>query len=147
MSWICGLVDEEEFDELDELDVPLVELLAPVLDPPLVRPEPVPVPLRLSPDVPVPPSCWPTVRLTTATVPAIGAVSDAPDRAAWALANWAWAAVSDAWSELACALDAPLDWSEESRAAAESTVACAWATWLCRAAESTVASTAPCATC
>src|SRR6476469_2821827 len=98
--WIWGLVDE-----LDEelLLLPLPPLPPPPLAPPpppedepldplLVRPEPVPVPLMLLPEVPVPLNCWPTVRLTTATVPSMGAVSDAPVSPACALASCACAA-------------------------------------------------------
>src|SRR5579864_1071630 len=92
--WICG-VDEELDEEL------LLALDAPPPPPPpppplllgaLVLPEPVADPLRFVPPAPVPLSCWPTVRLTAATVPLIGAVSVAPFNDAWALASWAWAA-------------------------------------------------------
>jgi hypothetical protein len=62
------------FDEADD-DVPDGE--APDDDVP-VRPEPVAVPFRPTDPPPVDPSCWPTVRLTTETVPLIGAVSMAP---------------------------------------------------------------------
>ena len=51
-----------------------------------------------------------------------------------------------AWSDWSWAADPLLVWSLDSLAAAESTLACALVTWLWRAAESSVASTAPWAT-
>ena len=87
------------------------------------RPDPVDDPLRFVPPVPVPLSCWPTVRLTAATVPSMGAVRVAPPSEDWALANWAWAAARLAWSDASWALEDPLASSLESLAVAESTLA------------------------
>ena len=77
----------------------------------------------------------------------MGAVSVAPLSEAWALASEAWAAARLAWSDWIWAADPPRVWSLESLALAESTLAWALVTWLCSAAESSVASTVPCATC
>src|SRR4051812_24988546 len=154
--WICGVDDELDDEELLALDpVPALppppppapeELALPLLAE-FVLPEPVAEPLRFVPPVPEPLSCWPTVRLTAATVPSIGAVRVAPFNDAWALASWAWAATRLAWSDWIWAADALLVWSLESFAVAESTLACALVTWLWRAAESRVANTVPLGTC
>jgi hypothetical protein len=95
-------VDDElalELEELLAVELPVLVALPPppVVEPlegVFVRPEPVLVPLMLVPDVPVPLSCWPTVRFTVATVPSMGAVNVAPDNDVWALASWAWADVT-----------------------------------------------------
>src|SRR5437763_15164920 len=128
MIWICGVdeLDEDELELEDELEFAPELLLPPppdeLADDAFVRPDPVDDPLRFVPPVPVPLSCCPTVRLTAATVPSMGAVSVAPLREACALASWAWAAARLAWSDAIWALDDPVVSSLESLAVAESTL-------------------------
>ena len=63
------------------------------LEPPLPLPE-LPVPLLEPPDDP--PTCWPTVRFTSATNPAMGEVSVAAVIACWAAVTWPCADVAAA---------------------------------------------------
>ncbi len=61
-----------------------------------------------------PVTCWPTVRLTAATVPSMVEVKVASAREVWALDTWVWAESTLAWSEAIWADDAPSAWSEAS---------------------------------
>ena len=72
----------------------LAALLEPV---PALPPEPDPVPV----------TCWPTVRSTEATVPAIVEVSDASFRFVCAVDSDDSAEVTDAWSESIVLVEAP----------------------------------------
>jgi len=70
-------VDEDEDDELE-----LAELFAEPEPDPDPDPEPEPDPEPDPEDEPL--ICWPAVTLTAVTVPAMGDVSVAPDRADFA---------------------------------------------------------------
>src|SRR5579884_2496998 len=133
MTWTSGF--DEEFEEPDVEDAGVCDI-----------PELVPVPCKLVAPAPLLPSCSPTVRLTTDTVPAIGEVSEASARFAWAVARLALAAARLAWSALVWAAEAPDDTSESTLAWSWATVALAWATLLWRLAELTVARTWPAVT-
>ena len=72
-------------------------------------------------------TCWPTVRLTEATVPAMVDVSVASDSEVWALVTWVCAEAMSASSEAICADEAPLVWSVASWAWSLARSAWAWA--------------------
>ncbi|GHF86934.1 hypothetical protein GCM10017566_71010 [Amycolatopsis bartoniae] len=132
--------------ELDDEDAALAEL-PPC--PPACPPEPLPdddAELLLLPDPPAE-TCCPTVRLTAATVPAMGEVSVASESAVCALSSWFWAAVIDASSASICAEDAPFDWSDDSFDWSEARLDLACATLADSDADCTVASACPAVTC
>ena len=93
------------------------------------------------PDVPLLPSCWPTVRFTADTTPLIGDTSDASASAVRALVSCDWSDASVARSEVSCADDALFDSSVSSVDWSAATCASAWVTALASAAESIDAST------
>lgn len=99
--------------------------------------------------LPEPPAetCCPTVRLTAATVPAMGAVMVASDSAVCALSSWFWAAVMEASSAATCAEDALFDSSDVSFDWSEASVDFACATLAESDADCTVASACPAVTC
>ena len=107
---------------------------------PPVPPVPPPVP------VPVPVTCWPTVRLTEATVPAMVDVSAASLSAVWALESDDSAEVTAAWSESIVVVAALEASSAARRASAEDSWACAALTSSESAVVFTVASTSPAVT-
>jgi hypothetical protein len=153
MTTICADVELDELlaDEDAELDaeldaeepadppakplpeVPVDPPLAPLLEPPVeAEPEPEVV-LLLD-------TCWPTLRLTEATVPAMVDVSEALARLVWAEVTWDCAEVTDAWSEVIWLDKALFDWSLDNLAWAALSEAWAESTVACRAEGSTVAS-------
>jgi len=95
---------------------------------------------------PEPVTCWPVVRFTDATVPAMVEVSEASARLVWADVSWDWAEVTDALSERIWLVDAPLDSSLDSLAWADVRLAWAESTVAWRAEASTEASTWPAVT-
>ncbi len=82
----------------------------PVPDPEAALGELVPE----EPEADEPVTCWPTVRLTEATVPAIVEVSVASANAFWALVTCVSATSTLASSEAIWAAEAPSAWSEDS---------------------------------
>ena len=74
---------------------------------------------------PVPVTCWPTVRLTDATVPAMVDVSEASSRLVCAVESDDSAEVTEAWSESIWLVEAPEASSLARRSWAESSCACA----------------------
>jgi len=148
MTTICAL-DELDDDELaldaEELADGEALLLGLLLDPVEAgeldeeaepEPEPEPEPELLE----VPATCWPTLRLTEATVPVMVEVSEALSRLVWSDVSWDCAEVTDAWSEAIWLAEALADWSLASLAWAEVNEACAELTVAWRADGSTVAS-------
>ena len=108
----CAVV-ELEADE----DEPPVDALPDPAPPPVVELEPGEEPEPVDPaeelELPFDPeeeldpaTCWPTVRSTEATVPAMVEVKVASDSAVCALATWVWADATVAWSEAIWAADA-----------------------------------------
>jgi hypothetical protein len=107
------VLDEDE-DELLPAD-PVDELAAPANE--LAPDDPVEVDAvaPLDPEVELEPdTCWPTVRLTAATVPSMVDVNVASAKEVWALATWVWAESTLAWSDAIWADEAPSAWSEDS---------------------------------
>src|SRR5271170_214369 len=131
---------------------PEPEPLSPLPEPP---PEPPPPPLAEPPpssppplaEPPPPVICSPTVSPTVATMPSAGAVSVAPASAVFALSSWDWSALTDAWSAVSWALDAPLASSWESRAWSPASAAFACAAWAASVGEFIVARAWPSVTC
>jgi hypothetical protein len=126
MTTICAdveleLVLDEDEDEDPAPEAPLAA--APENELPLEDdPEPPLEPVELDPEEPVdelddepdPVTCWPTVRLTDATVPAMVDTSVASESEVWALLTWVWAEAMLASSEAIWAADALLVWSVAS---------------------------------
>ena len=97
-------------------------------------------------DVAVPVTCWPTVRSTEATVPAIVDVNVASAALACAVVTWDWAEAMLALSRAICVADALAASSVASSAWSLARVAWAWANEASRTVGSTVASVCPTAT-
>ena len=74
-----------------------------------------------------PETCWPTVRSTEATVPAMVEVKVASASAVCAVVTCVWDESTLAWSEAIWADDAPAAWSEVSWAWSLARTAWAWA--------------------
>jgi hypothetical protein len=107
MTTICPVDEVEELldDEADELAAE--ELLSPPPSPPADAPvalEPVPLePVEADPEpelLLLLDTCWPTLRSTEATVPAMVDVNEALVRLVWAVVSWDCAEVTDAWSDV-----------------------------------------------
>jgi hypothetical protein len=95
---VLELAADELADEAER--PPLAPPEAPPLDPPFEPLELEPLePDADEPDDPLLPeleTCWPTLRSTEATVPAMVAVNEALARSVWSEASWDWADMTDA---------------------------------------------------
>ncbi len=98
------------------------------------------------PPLPPPLTCWPVVRLTDATVPAMVEVSEASVRFVCAVVSEDSAEVTAASSESMVVVDEPEAWSLERRSSAAASCAWAAARSACSAVGSTVARTCPAVT-
>ena len=84
-------------------------------------------------------TCWPTVRLTEATVPGDGRHQGGVGDAVWAAVTWVWAEAMLALSRAIWVAEALAAWSVASWAWSLARVAWAWASEALRAVGSTVA--------